>query len=198
MLATVGVLVQSFVHFPDPDRSAFSNTRPIGALVQVCAIWRVPCGACTTCLVQRPRCDFFVAPLDFARVTPNHRACMGSDGWRQIDRNGGKAARSVRDGMASPRKQKTRAPLHTALATAGQCVGFAGFASKAYDDGEDSCIVSCLLALRARKTAACCLLKTPTFCPPPPMCSLQREIEKSAHVPQHNPSVARVDRVHAS
>eukprot|EP00752_Nemacystus_decipiens_P007188 g6437.t1 len=37
MLATVGVLVQSFVHFPDPDRSAFSNTRPIGALVQV---WR--------------------------------------------------------------------------------------------------------------------------------------------------------------
>lgn len=35
MLATVGVLVQSFVQLPDPDRSAFSNTRPIGALVQV-------------------------------------------------------------------------------------------------------------------------------------------------------------------
>ncbi|CAM9884546.1 unnamed protein product [Ectocarpus sp. 4 AP-2014] len=37
MLATVGVLVQSFVQFPDPDRSAFSNTRPLGALFQV---WR--------------------------------------------------------------------------------------------------------------------------------------------------------------
>lgn len=35
MLATVGVLVQSFVQFPDPDRSAFSNTRPLGALFQV-------------------------------------------------------------------------------------------------------------------------------------------------------------------
>ncbi|CAN0233502.1 unnamed protein product [Ascophyllum nodosum] len=32
MLATVGVAVQSFVHLPDPERSAFSNTRPLGAL----------------------------------------------------------------------------------------------------------------------------------------------------------------------
>ncbi|CAM9222155.1 unnamed protein product, partial [Sphacelaria rigidula] len=37
MLATVGVVVQSFVHLPDPTRSAFSNTRPLGALFQV---WR--------------------------------------------------------------------------------------------------------------------------------------------------------------
>lgn len=35
MLATVGVIVQSFVHLPDPARSAFSNTRPLGALFQV-------------------------------------------------------------------------------------------------------------------------------------------------------------------
>ena len=34
MLATVGVLVQSFVHLPDPERHAFSNTRPLGALLQ--------------------------------------------------------------------------------------------------------------------------------------------------------------------
>lgn len=52
MLATVGVLVQSFVHFPDPDRSAFSNTRPIGALVQVCScLW--PC----SCLPKHDMCD---------------------------------------------------------------------------------------------------------------------------------------------
>ncbi|CAM9185904.1 unnamed protein product [Discosporangium mesarthrocarpum] len=35
MLATAGVFVQTFVHLPDPERSAFSNPRPLGALAQV-------------------------------------------------------------------------------------------------------------------------------------------------------------------
>ena len=42
MLAMVGVIVQSFVHLPDPTKSAFSNPRPIGALCQV--KWEVLAG----------------------------------------------------------------------------------------------------------------------------------------------------------